>query len=130
MKKTGLNVEVFLFLLSLTLFASCNNDALTSRIAELEEENGTLKSKIDDLENTNNQLQEKIAEIEYETDELGSSIDDLQHSINKLKTEVQDFDYDDWEFNVYEVQNGMYELESEFDNVASQYSILEITVKY
>lgn len=88
-----------LFILILLLLTSCNQD----RIEELENQLSEKQSELDEAEDT-------ISEIQIH-------IDDLELAVSELRNEVDDFGYEEWKYNVPDVENATTNVETELEEL-------------
>jgi predicted nuclease with TOPRIM domain len=104
---TAIRVAIFLPLL---LMFSCNEgklEELAEEVMALEEELGSCRSEFEELE-------EKLEQLEELANRVESSYMDLE-------SEVGDFGFEDWEYNVPDVQDATEELYYSIRNLRNEF---------
>lgn len=80
---------------------SCNQD----KIAELENQLSQAKSELEEARN-------KISEIQ-------SYVNNMESAVSELRSEVDDFSYENWQYNVPDVDGATRNVESTLDDLKS-----------
>ncbi len=93
--------SMLLFVLFSFALLSCNEN----RIKELENELSSRQSELEEAEN-------KIADIQQH-------IGDLESAVSSLRSEVDDFSYENWKYNIPDVEDATSNVESELESLKS-----------
>ena len=94
------------------------------------------QSEIDSLKNEVYNLENEVSDIEYEMSELQDVYDnltstmyeielagdELEWQIQNLRSEIDEFSWQDWETNVWDVDNQMYQVESALSDLQYQFN--------
>jgi len=92
------------------LFISCNQE-------QIDQLNSDLESCQIELENCKSELEEaknKLSNIEYK-------VSDLESEIKSLENEVDDFGYEDWQYNVWDVENATSNVVSALEDLKNEF---------